>query len=60
MKQLLTSLILLIGFAATAHAQSGNMLSRALWASIATKPSSGELTTNSTCKTYYGKVLICE
>ena len=58
MKQLLTSLILLIGFAATAHAQSGNMLSRALWASIATKPSSGELTTNSTYMTYYGKVLV--
>ena len=58
MKQLLATLVLLSGFAATAHAQSGNMLSRALWASIATKPSSGELTTNSTYKTYYGKVLV--
>ena len=58
MKQLLATLVLLSGFAATAHAQSGNMLSRALWASVATKPSSGDLTTNNTYKTYYGKVLV--
>ena len=41
-----------------AHAQSGNMTERALWATIAKKPSSGDLTTNDTYKGYYGKVLV--
>ncbi len=53
--------ILLFAVAMTAaglHAQSGNMKDRALWASIAKKPSSGDLTTNDTYKTYYNKILV--
>ena len=40
------------------QAQTANPADRALWASIATKQSGGDLTTNGTWKKYYGKVLV--
>ena len=58
MKKLLLTLISLVFAATGLQAQTANPLDRALWASIATKPSGGDLTTNNDWKAYYGKVLV--
>ena len=50
--------LLLLAAGLSVQAQTANPNDRALWASIATKQSGGDLTTNSDWKAYYGKVLV--
>jgi rhamnogalacturonan endolyase len=58
MKKLFCSAMFMVSSVLGMQAQTANPADRALWASIATKQSGGDLTTNGTWKNYYGKVLV--